>query len=170
MVSCCQTFSSFWLLPKILYSYFLNLGALVLYLFFFLIWLFFQCLGSAGFWCFDHASIISVTVTNTSWQQEPQIQYKYRQILFDSSRNHNAHFSVFNFLHHHHCHHFHKIIVFTRSLVPFLVQQDEVKRTQHLLWQQAKPLPSWVFNFSSQLDCDIFLRNEIEKRLRAVYF
>ena len=75
------------------------------------------CLGSAGFWCFDHASIISVTVTNTSWQQEPQIQYKYRQILFDSSRNHDAHFSVFNFLHHHHCHHFHKITVITRSLV-----------------------------------------------------
>ena len=43
MVSCCQTFSSFWLLPKILYSYFLNFGALVLFLFFFLIWLFSQC-------------------------------------------------------------------------------------------------------------------------------
>ena len=122
-----------------------NFGALVLFLSL-IVFPMLYCLGSAGFWCFDHASIISVTVTNTSWQQEPQIQYKYRQILFDSSRNHNAHFSVFNFLHHHHWHHFHKIMVITRSLVPFLVQQDEVKRSQHLLWQQANPLPSWAFN------------------------
>ena len=149
MVSCCQTFSSFWLFPKILYCLgskfwcFSFVSVLFLDL---IVFPMLYCLGSAGFWCFDHASIISVTVTNTSWQQEPQIQYKYRQILFDSSRNHNAHFSVFNFLHHHHCHHFHKIMVITRSLVPFLVQQDEVKRSQHLLWQQAKPSPSWAFN------------------------
>ena len=43
MVSCCQTFSSFCLFPKFLYSLGLNFGALVLFLFFFLIWLFFQC-------------------------------------------------------------------------------------------------------------------------------
>ena len=131
MVSCCQTFSSFCLFPKILYSLGLNFGALVLFLFFFLIWLFFHCCIVLG--PLDSGALTTRRSFPWLWQiQVDSRNHKYNTNT-DSSRNHNAHFSVFNFLHHHHCHHFHKIMVITRS-------------SQHLLWQQAKPLPSWAFN------------------------
>ena len=41
---------------------------------------------------------------------------------------------------------------------------------EQVLYYWPRAIPLSAFSLSSQLDCDIFLRYELEKRLRSVYF